>query len=78
MILSDLSNANDDVQKEDYRTTNKLLLDLIYMHARFIVLMRLPDHVFENRIVYFITSIYKQQIRSCYPTYFLLFLLPFL
>ena len=57
MILTYLSNANDDVQRKKkniYRVTNKLLLDLIYMHARFIVSMRLPDHVLCLKIEFYI------------------------
>ena len=41
-------------KKNIYRVTNKLLLDLIYMHARFIVSMRLPDHVLCLKIEFYI------------------------
>lgn len=46
--------TNDNVQKKkEYRITNKLLLNLIYMYAHFIKLIRSPDYVLELDVIFY-------------------------
>ena len=40
-------------KKKEYRITNKLLLNLIYMYAHFIKLIRSPDYVLELDVIFY-------------------------